>query len=91
MRATKTVRYVPMVVRAGNARCLAQGREERIVSARPSAAQATASRVRGAARQWLQAEVERSRRALGPSWALYEAWVLGYLRAELAERRRNWR
>lgn len=52
---------------------------------------ATAERVQQRARAWLQAEIERSRKALGPSWSLHQAWVMSYLRAELAERLARWR
>lgn len=52
---------------------------------------ATAAKVQARARAWLQAEIERSRKALGPSWSLHGAWVLDYLRAELAEKLARWR
>ena len=51
----------------------------------------TAERLRQRAQAWLQAEIERSRKALGPSWPEHAAWVLDYLRAELAERMERWR
>lgn len=51
----------------------------------------TAIQVQARARAWLQTEVERSRKALGPAWALHAAWVLDYLRAELSERLARWR
>lgn len=51
----------------------------------------TAAQVQARARAWLLAEIERSRNALGPSWPLHAAWVLEYLRAELAERVARWR
>lgn len=52
---------------------------------------ATAVQVQARARAWLQAEIERSRKALGPTWPMHAAWVLDYLRAELAERMARWR
>jgi len=56
-----------------------------------TAQRATAEQVRTRARAWLQSEIERSRRALGPTWPLHAAWVIDYLRAELAERIARWR
>lgn len=53
--------------------------------------QATGAQIQQRARQWLQSEIERCRKALGPSWSLHQAWVLDYLHAELRERIARWR
>lgn len=52
---------------------------------------ATVAQVQRKARAWLDAEIERCRTALGPTWALHAAWVLDYLRVEMAERMARWR
>lgn len=61
------------------------------MSAMVKSATATVAQVQRKARAWLDAEIERSRTALGPTWALHAAWVLAYLRAEMAERMARWR
>lgn len=55
-----------------------------------TAPKATGQQVRERASRWLQQEIERSRHALGPTWPMHAAWVMDYLRAELAERLRRW-
>jgi hypothetical protein len=50
-----------------------------------------AAQVQRKARQWLQVEIERSRKAMGPAWPQHREWVLDYLRAELAQKLAWWR
>lgn len=52
---------------------------------------ATVAQLQRKARTWLDTEIERSRVALGPSWPQHAAWVLDYLRAEMAEKLARWR
>lgn len=56
-----------------------------------SATKATVAQLQRKAKAWLGAELEQTRKALGPTWPLHAAWVLSYLRAEMAERVARWR
>jgi hypothetical protein len=49
------------------------------------------ARLQQRAKAWLTGELERSRKALGPSWPMHAQWVLQYLRAEMAERVAAWK
>jgi len=51
---------------------------------------ATRERVQARAMQWVNAELDRARKAFGPSWPAHVIWVTDYLRVELRERLAHW-